>query len=83
MDDQTGDYLMKPIDAAKFKKQCLALLDCLTPEGLIITKQGKPVAKVMPFRGESKALIGSLREKLEIHGDLESTGVVWDAAAKP
>lgn len=74
---------MKKINAAKFKEQCLGLLDTLTPEGLIITKHGKPVARVTPYGSESKALIGCLREKIEIRGGIESTGVGWNAIAEP
>ena len=33
---------MKKIGAAKFKEQCLALLDQLDADGLIVTKHGKP-----------------------------------------
>jgi prevent-host-death family protein len=71
---------MRKIGAAKFKEQCLALLDDLTPEGVIITKHGKPVARLVPVGQEGTDLIGSLRDKIEIRGDLESTGVVWDVA---
>ena len=71
---------MRRIGAAKFKEQCLALLDDLTPEGLVITKHGKPVARLMPVGREGADLIGSLKEKIEIQGDIESTGVVWDVA---
>ena len=39
---------MKEIGAAKFKLQCLALLDRLDADGLIVTKHGKPVARVLP-----------------------------------
>ena len=74
---------MKRIGAAKFKEQCLALLDKLTPEGLVITKHGKPVARVMPYPRPSGDLIGSLREKIEIRGDILSTGLAWDADAEP
>jgi len=71
---------MREIGAAKFKEQCLALLDDLTPEGVIITKHGKPVARLVPVGQEGVDLIGCLRGKVEIRGDLESTGVVWDVA---
>ena len=71
---------MKKIGAAKFKERCLALLDELTPEGVIITKHGKPVARLVPIERESADLIGCLRDKIEIVGDIESTGVMWDAA---
>jgi prevent-host-death family protein len=73
---------VKRIGAAQFKEQCLALLDKLTPEGLVITKHGKPVARVIPYPRPSGDLIGSLQEKLEIHGDIISTGLTWDADAE-
>lgn len=67
------------IGAAKFKEQCLAILDTLGPDGVIITKHGKPVAKLIPIERSSGALIGSLKDKIRVHGDLVSTGVRWDA----
>ena len=73
---------MNTIGAAKFKEQCLSLLDHLTPEGLIITKHGKPVARVVPYLQSSAQLIGSLKDKIQIHGDILSTGVSWDADAE-
>ncbi len=73
---------MKRIGAAEFKAHCLSLLEKLTPEGLIVTKHGKPVARVIPYPTPSGQLIGSLREKIEIHGDILSTGVAWDADAQ-
>lgn len=69
---------MKTIGAAKFKEQCLSLLDQLTPEGLIITKHGKPVAKVIPYPREPRDLIGSLKGRIKIHGDILSTGMKWN-----
>jgi prevent-host-death family protein len=73
---------MKTIGAAKFKEQCLALLDSLDAEGLIVTKHGKPVARVVPYDQRCADLIGSLRHKIEIRGDIFSTGVQWDADAQ-
>ncbi len=73
---------MEKIGAAKFKEQCLALIDRLTPEGLIITKRGKPVARIIPYPQRPENLIGSLRDKIEIRGDILSTGVSWDAPAR-
>lgn len=70
---------MQKIGAAKFKEQCLAILDSLDEDGLVITKRGRPVAKLMPIRAESSALIGSLRGRLEITGDVLSTGAAWNA----
>ena len=57
---------MKHIAAAKFKEQCLALLDQVDPDGIVITKRGKPVAKLIPLASDSASLIGSLAGRLEI-----------------
>ena len=65
---------MNEIGAAKFKEQCLALLDQLDADGLIITKHGKPVARVIPFDTQGVDLIGSLRHKIKIRGNVFSTG---------
>lgn len=71
---------MKKIPAAKFKEQCLAILDHLDAEGIVVTKHGRPVARVLPFRDESVTLIGALREKITVSGDILSTNVAWDAS---
>ena len=70
---------MKTIGASRFKEQCLALLDRLGPDGLVITKHGRPVARVLPYEQDPASLIGSLRNDLKIKGDIMSTGVRWDA----
>jgi prevent-host-death family protein len=68
---------MKTIGATEFRTQCLALLDNLDADGLIITKRGKPVARVIPYHQPCADLIGSLRHKIEIRGNILSTGVRW------
>ena len=73
---------MKTIGAAKFKEQCLALLDRLEPEGLIVTKHGKPVACVIPYDRQCTDLIGSLQSKIKIRGNILTTGLRWDADAQ-
>jgi prevent-host-death family protein len=70
---------MKQIPAAKFKARCLALLDEVDGDGIVITKHGKPVAKLVAVDNEPAALIGSLKHKIKIHGGILSTGVKWDA----
>ena len=67
------------IGAAKFKEQCLVLLDNLDARGLVITKHGRPVALLTPYPKEPGSLIGSLRGKITVHGDILSTGLAWDA----
>lgn len=73
---------MKTVPAAQFKAQCPSLLDQLGPEGIIITKHGKPVAKLLPIEADSAALIGSLKGKLISKGNILSTGLRWDAESR-
>jgi len=54
-------------------------LDQLDSDGLIIIKHGKPVARVLSARTESKDLIGSLAGEIRVLGDIESTGIKGDA----
>ena len=68
---------MKTIGAAKFKEQCLALVDRLDAEGLIVAKHGKPVARILPYDQQCADLIGSLRNKVKVRGDILTTGVHW------
>ena len=70
---------MPTIDAAKFKEQCLSILETVGKDGLIITKHGKPIAKLIPIELQSLSLIGRLKNKIKIRGDVFSTGVKWDA----
>ena len=73
---------MKTIGAAKFKEQCLALLDNLGSDGLVITKRGKPVARLLPYERRHAELIGSLGHKVKVRGDIFSTGLEWEAGAE-
>ncbi len=55
--------------AGEFKAKCLALLDevSITGEELIVTKRGKPVAKVAAVEtAEPATLIGSVRWEKDI-----------------
>ena len=63
-----------------FREQCLSLLDRLPPEGIVITRHGKPVARIVPVRIDPKDLIGSI-PNLVINPDnnLFTTGRDWDA----
>lgn len=70
---------MKRISASKFKEQCLALLDRVDQEGIVVTKRGRPVAKLIPFGAESASLVGSLKGKIRIKGPILSTESRWDA----
>jgi len=53
--------IRREIPASEFKAKCLALLDEVseTKETLVVTKRGKPVARVMPAE-EPSSLLGSV-----------------------
>ena len=70
---------MKAIAAAKFKEKCLSILDHLSSEGLTVTKHGEPVAVIYPARRQPSDFIGCLKDKIQIKGDIFSTGLKWHA----
>jgi prevent-host-death family protein len=73
---------MKTVNATEFKAKCLALLDEVqsTGEPLQITKRGKPVAQVVPFRQRRKSIYGFMKGQIKIHGDIISPlNEPWDA----
>ena len=70
---------MVSVSASKFKEQCLSLLDSVDDKGIVITKHGKPVAKLIRIESSSANLIGALKGKLKIKGDVFSTGTRWNA----
>ncbi len=70
---------MQSFNVSEFRKQLLALIESLPPEGILVTKRGKPVARVLPVRKPGKGLIGAMANRFEIRGDILSTGEAWDA----
>jgi prevent-host-death family protein len=70
----------KVMKASDFKAQCLKVLDELEPEGVLILKRGKPVARVIPVSQTSRLqLIGSMKGRVKIKGDIFTTGAKWRA----
>ena len=70
------------IGAGEFKAKCLRLLDEVAQrrEELIITKRGRPVAKLVPMRPD-RALFGSMAGSVTHQGDLVAPiGDQWEAA---
>ena len=52
---------MQEISVSEFRQQCLALMDNLPKDGLLITRNGHPLAKLLPVRPQSCIdLIGSV-----------------------
>lgn len=70
---------MKSLNVSEFRRRCLPLLDRLPAEGIVITRRGQPIARVVPMRDNNAGLIGSLADQLKIQGDILSTGEAWDA----
>ncbi len=76
----TNNMEPKTIGAAKFKEQCLAILDDLDAEGIVVTKHGRPVARITPIAQTNAEFLKSLTgDKVKVKGDIMSTGVQWDA----
>jgi prevent-host-death family protein len=75
--------IVETIGAAKFKEQCLALLDRLDADGLVVTKHGKPVAKVIPYGQRDADLIGSMRGLIKVNGDIFTTDIDWESGGQP
>lgn len=70
----------KVLTATEFKAKCLKLLDRLDARGLVVTKRGRPVARVTPVTEESCArFYGAMKDGIEIKGDIRSTGMRWHA----
>jgi len=65
---------MKKIAAGEFKARCLTLMEDVrsTREPLVITKRGKPVAKLVPADDVEREFIGRLEGVIRIVGDIES-----------
>jgi antitoxin (DNA-binding transcriptional repressor) of toxin-antitoxin stability system len=54
------------------------ILDELEPEGIVISKRGRLIAKLTPLRAVDNAkLIGSMKGKVVVKGDILSTGRTW------
>ena len=70
---------MRTIDVSDFKKQCLSLLENLDHDGIVITRNGEPLARLVPAASLCADLIGSMKGKIKIHGDIVSTGLKWNA----
>lgn len=65
---------MKKMAAGTFKAHCLAVMDEVQAkkEAVLITKHGKPVAKLVPVSKENDDIYGFLAGKGVIVGDVIS-----------
>ena len=72
----------RAVTASEFKARCLQLMEEVndTGEELVITKRGRPVGKLVPYRQRSASLIGLMKGQIKILGDIiEPIDVKWEA----
>ncbi|MCY4423573.1 MAG: type II toxin-antitoxin system prevent-host-death family antitoxin [Acidimicrobiaceae bacterium] len=70
------------IKASEFKARCLKLMDEVAETGkeIVITKNGRPVSRLVPHIERPKTVFGIDRGRIEILGDIiEPIDVEWDA----
>lgn len=70
------------IKASEFKAKCLKLMDEVAETGreIVITKNGRPVSRLVPHIERPKTVFGIDKGRIEILGDIiEPIDVEWDA----
>ena len=73
---------MKTIMASEFKSKCLRIMDEVAASGeeVVVTKNGVPVGKFVPYRRKPKTLRGLHAGQVRAADALSaSTGEPWDA----
>ena len=76
----------RTMDASEFEAQCMKLMDEVAEDGgeVVITKNGKPVAKLTAHRERPETLFGIDKGRLKILGDIISPiDVEWEAEVDP
>ena len=65
---------MQTIAAGAFKAKCLAIMDEVQAkrEPVTITKNGKPVARLVPVEEEKDSIFGFYKGKITIPDDVEN-----------
>lgn len=71
---------MKKMPAGSFKTNCLAVMDQVQAkdETIVITKSGKPVAKLVPVNTETARIYNFLGGKGSVVGDVVSPAISAD-----
>lgn len=64
----------RTIKASEFKAKCLKLMDEVADSGgeIVITKNGRPVSRLLPYRKVSKVPFDRDRDIIQIYGDIVS-----------
>lgn len=65
---------MKKMAAGAFKVHCLAVMDEVQSkrQSVLITKRGKPVAKLVPVEKQKDDIFGFYKGKIKVVGDIVS-----------
>ena len=74
--------MTRHIKASEFKAKCLALMDEVARTGaaVIIAKNGKPVAELVPHRPRDRNARGILKNELFVVGDIVAPiDIEWKA----
>ena len=68
---------MKTMAAGSFKAKCLAVMDEVQAkhETVVITKRGKPVAKLVPVNAETDEIYNFMAGKGTVTGDVVSPAI--------
>ena len=71
---------MKRVPAGVFKTNCLAIMDQVEAkrETVVITKHGRPVAKLVPVNTDEDDIFGFFRGKGQVVGDIVSPALSPD-----
>ncbi len=64
----------RTIKASEFKAKCLKLMDEVADSGreIVITKNGRPVSRLVPYRKAPKVPFDRDRDIIRIYGDIVS-----------
>ena len=74
----------RTIKASEFKAKCLKLMDEIAESGeeIVITKNGRPVSRLLPYREKTRMAFGRNRDNIRILGDIvEPMPAEWFEAA--
>ena len=72
---------VRTIKASEFKAKCLKLIDEVADSGveIVITKNDRPVSRLVPYRDGEPSMFGRNRYQIRILGDIISPlEIEWD-----
>jgi prevent-host-death family protein len=79
---EKAEPMTQEMKASEFKARCLKLMDEVRESGeeIVITKNGKPVSKLVPYRTRASSLLGLHKGVISSDdNDIYSTGESWQA----